>query len=235
MTTFVLVHGAWSGAHSYRRVRPLLARHGHEVFTPCLTGLGERAHLVSPQVGLATHVEDVVNAVVYEDLRGIVLVGHSYGGMVVTGAVEHLGERVRHLVYLDAFVPRDGESAWTLLGAPPAAAPAVAPGEWLLPPAPREYATAEETAWATPRRRPHPVRTFQEPVRLTRPLAEHACGLTYVKATADGRDVVGGNAFWDAAERAREDPRWGYHEIATNHMVQHNAPAELAEILLGLA
>jgi pimeloyl-ACP methyl ester carboxylesterase len=235
MTTYVLVHGAWSGAHSYRRVRPLLAARGHEVFTPCLTGLGERAHLVSPQVGLATHVEDVVNAVVYEDLRDIVLVGHSYGGAVVTGAAEHIGERVRHLVYLDAFVPRDGESVWGVLGLPPGEPPAVAPGEWLVPPAPREYATPEETAWATPRRRPHPVRTFRDPVRLSRPLAEHAFGLTYVKATDDGRDVVGGRAFWDAAEHARDDPRWSYREIPTNHMVQHNAPEALVEILLSLA
>ena len=110
MATYVLVHGAWSGAHGFRHVRKPLRSEGHEVFTPSLTGIGERAHLVSPQVGLTTHVTDVVNQVLYEDLDGIVLLGFSYGGMVVTGALAHIAPRVRHLVYLDAFVPDDGQS-----------------------------------------------------------------------------------------------------------------------------
>lgn len=235
MTTYVLVHGAWSGAHSFHKLRPLLAARGHDVFTPCLTGLGERAHLVHPLVDLSTHVRDVVNAILYEDLREIVLLGHSYGGAVITGAVDHVADRIRHLVFLDAFVPNDGDTAWSLLGFPPADRTAFPPGEWMVPPAPREYDTAEETAWANPRRRPHPVATLHEPVALTKPLVEHAFTLSYVKATADGRDVPGGAAFWAAAEHARADPRWRYHEIATNHMVQHNEPDALAEILLGLA
>ncbi|MGQ0576544.1 MAG: alpha/beta fold hydrolase [Pseudonocardia sp.] len=232
MTTYVLVHGMWSGGHSFRRVRPLLARHGHEVFTPTLTGLGERAHLVSPQVDLSTHVQDVVNVLRYEDLREVVLLGHSYGGAVITGCLDHVADRVRHLVYLDAFVPRDGEAVRPLLGPPRDVAATLPPGDWLLPPAPREFATPEETAFAVPRRRPHPVRTVLEPVRLSRPLAEHDVTLTYVKATADGRDAPGGAAFWAAADHARTDPRWHYHEIATNHMVQHNEPEALATLLL---
>src|ERR1043165_9348736 len=118
MAIFVLVHGAWGGAHGFRKVRPLLRAAGHDVFTPSLTGIGERVHLTSPQVGLSTHISDVVNHVLYEDLDDIVLLGFSYGGMVVTGALEHIGTRVRHLVYLDAFVPGDGDSIRTLLGAP---------------------------------------------------------------------------------------------------------------------
>src|SRR5262245_5245437 len=98
MTTFVLVHGAWSGAHGFRRVRPLLRAAGHDVFTPSLTGIGERVHLASPQVTLTTHVHDVVNTILYEDLTGITLVGFSYGGFVVTGAIEHVADRVSHLV-----------------------------------------------------------------------------------------------------------------------------------------
>ena len=113
MATFVLVHGAWSGAHGFRHVRRLLQQAGHEVFTPSLTGLGERAHLLSPQVNLTTHVRDVTNQVLYEDLSDIVLLGFSYGGFVVTGALEHIGSRISHLVYLDAFVPESGE---TVLG-----------------------------------------------------------------------------------------------------------------------
>jgi len=110
MTVFVLVHGAWSGAHGFRKVRGPLRAAGHEVFTPSLTGIGERAHLTSPQVCLTTHVTDVVNTIVYEDLRDIVLLGFSYGGFVVTGALEYIAERVRHLVYMDAFVPGDGDA-----------------------------------------------------------------------------------------------------------------------------
>src|SRR4249919_1213856 len=110
MATFVLVHGAWGGAHGFRHVRRLLRAGGHEVFTPSLTGIGERVHLASPLVNLSTHVRDVVNMILYEDLTEIVLLGYSYGGFVVTGALEHIAERVRHLVYLDAFVPDDGDS-----------------------------------------------------------------------------------------------------------------------------
>lgn len=110
MTTFVLVHGAWGGAHTWRSVRPLLRTAGHAVFTPALTGIGERVHLTGPQVGLSVHVDDVANQIFYEDLHDLVLLGFSYGGMVVTGALEHVGDRVRELVYLDAFVPDDGRS-----------------------------------------------------------------------------------------------------------------------------
>ena len=113
---FVLVHGAWGGAHGFRKVRGPLRAAGHEVFTPSLTGIGERVHLTSPQVCLTTHVTDVVNTVLYEDLHGIVLLGFSYGGFVITGALEHIGDRVRHLVYLDAFVPGDGDRAGATAG-----------------------------------------------------------------------------------------------------------------------
>ena len=116
MATYVLVHGAWGGAHGFRKVRGPLRAAGHEVFTPSLTGIGERAHLTSPQVCLTTHITDVVNLVRYEDLNGIVLLGYSYGGLVVTGALDHIGDRVRHLVYLDAFVPGDGDSLSAMTG-----------------------------------------------------------------------------------------------------------------------
>ncbi len=93
MATFVLVHGGWSGAHCWREVRRLLAAEGHEVFTPSLTGIGERVHLVSPQVDLTTHVHDVVNLMLFEDLGDVVLVGYSYGGAVVTAALAHISDR----------------------------------------------------------------------------------------------------------------------------------------------
>jgi pimeloyl-ACP methyl ester carboxylesterase len=233
MTAYVLVHGAWSGAHGFRHVRGPLHAAGHEVYTPSLTGTGERAHLASPQVGLGTHVTDVVNAVLYEDLTGIVLLGFSYGGCVITGALRHLAPRVAHLVYLDAFVPGHGDSVDTLTGAPSRGEPG--PGhDWLIPPLPREFDDPAEAAWATPRRTPQPAACFAEPVRLDRPLEDYPLSRTYIKATGEPRPAAGG-PFWDAADRARQSPAWRYREIATSHMIASNRPAELARLLLELA
>jgi pimeloyl-ACP methyl ester carboxylesterase len=192
MTVFVLVHGAWGGAHGFRKVRGPLRDAGHEVFTPSLTGIGERAHLTSPQVNLTTHVADVVNAVWYEDLSDIVLLGYSYGGAVVTGALEHIGDRVRHLVYLDAFVPGDGDSVAGLGGAGGGHGVPALGREWLVPALPREYDDPAEAAWAGPRRTPHPAGCFTEPVRLARPLEDYPFTRTYIKATGEPRPDDGG-------------------------------------------
>lgn len=113
MTSFVLVHGAWCGGWIWKHVASALRARGHDVLTPTLTGLGERAHLASPEVGLGTHVEDVVRVLEYDDLTDVVLVGHSYGGMVVTGVGDRVPERLAQLVYLDAFVPREGSRCTT--------------------------------------------------------------------------------------------------------------------------
>jgi pimeloyl-ACP methyl ester carboxylesterase len=230
MTAFVLVHGAWGGSWGFRKVRPLLHRAGHEAFTPSLTGIGEREHLASPEVTLSTHVEDVVRHVTCEDLHHIVLLGFSYGGMVVTGALDRLGDRVDHLVYLDAFVPDDGQSLADLVGGTP-------PGDpdrpWLVPPRPRELATPAETAWADERRSLQPLATFTEPVSLAVPLEDRPVSLTYVKATADPGEAPD-SGFHRAAARARDSDRWTLHEIETNHMIPLMEPEALAAILLGL-
>src|SRR4029450_13175141 len=115
MTTYLLVHGGWVGGWIWNRVAPILRKAGHDVFTPTLTGLGERAHLANPDIDLATHIQDVVSVLEFEDLKRVVLVGHSYGGMVITGVAERTAERLNHLVYLDAFVPRDGQSVADLV------------------------------------------------------------------------------------------------------------------------
>ena len=235
MTTFVLVHGAWSGAHGWRAVRRLLVAGGHEVFTPSLTGIGERVHLASPQVDLTTQVNDVVNQIVFEDLRDIVLVGYSYGGVVVTAAVKHVHDRIRELVYLDAFVPSDGESAFDALGASGGPTLIGLGDAWLVPPPDRDYDDPDEAAWQRPRRVAHPLRCFTEPVRLDQPLEQYGFGLTFIKAIREPRDSPGGNAFWDAGERAQASTRWRYHEIDTNHMVASNKPAELAQLLVEIA
>lgn len=233
MATYVLVHGGWSGAHGFRRVRAALQDRGHRVFTPSLTGVGERAHLTSPGVGLGTHVSDVVNHVLYEDLDGIVLLGFSYGGAVVTGTVDHLSARVRSLVYLDAFVPDDGQSVFALTGR---AAAAIRLGDpWLVPPPAREFDDPEEAAFMNARRTPHPVGCFREPVRLAHPLESFPFSRTYIRATADRPDAPGAAAFDAAAARARSSDLWRYREIATNHMVASNRPDELASLLHELA
>ncbi|WP_395703545.1 alpha/beta fold hydrolase [Aquabacterium sp.] len=235
MSTFVLVHGAWSGAHGFRHLRRGLQAAGHEVFTPSLTGLGERVHLLSPQVNLGTHVRDVVNQVLYEDLRDIVLVGFSYGGFVVTGTLAHIAERVRHLVYLDAFVPQDGQSVYSHLGAP--AQRAITIGEdWVTQPAPRAFDDAAEGEWVTLRRTPHPRACFTEPVYLPKPLEDYAFSRSYIKATVVAEGEPGAEAFWRAARHAQSLPdQWRYVEIAGNHMLASNRPAETVAALRAIA
>jgi pimeloyl-ACP methyl ester carboxylesterase len=230
MTTYVLVHGAWMGAHGFHKVRPLLWQEGHDVFTPGLTGIGERSHLTSPQVTLTTHIQDVVNTVLYEDLDDIVLLGFSYGGIVVSGALAHIGERVRHLVFLDAFIPDDGDTLMSLLWQGTPAQPTVG-ATWLVPPLPRPLEDPAEQAWSDARRSPQPIGTFTEPVHLAWPLEEQPFPRTYIKATADPNEASD-SAFWRAAERARTSPAWQYHEIATHHLVPLARPQELAAVLL---
>jgi pimeloyl-ACP methyl ester carboxylesterase len=234
MATFVLVHGAWSGAHGFRHVRRELQSAGHGVFTPSLTGIGERAHLTSPQVRLSTHIRDVVNLVLYEDLDAIVLVGFSYGGCVVTGSLEHIADRIRHLVFLDAFVPGDGDSLASLAGLP--AVGRIGIGEdWLLAPLPRTYDDEAEAEFMGARRVGHPAACFTEPVRLARPLEEFPFERTYIRAVADAPDAPSAAVFDAAAAHARQSAAWHAREIATGHMVASNRPRELAELLLECA
>lgn len=227
------MHGAWGGSYGFGKLRPRLWSAGHEVFTPSLTGIGERSHLASPMIGLDTHIMDVVNTVLYEDLHDIVLLGFSYGGMVVTGALEHIGDRVEHLVYLDAFVPDDGASVRSLLG--DAGQPSVSLGQaWSIPPLPRELPDPEATAWSNERRANQPVATFSDPVQLSKPLEQWGFSLTYVKATADPTEAPG-SGFWQAAQRAQASDVWSYHEVESTHLVAATHAPELAAILTGLA
>jgi len=234
MTTFVLVHGAWGGAHGFRTVRGPLRAAGHEVFTPSLTGIGERAHLASPQVNLTTQVTDVVNTILYEDLTDIVLLGYSYGGMVVTGALDHVADRVAHLVYLDAFKPADGQSLDDLAQAGYGKGAIGPGGEWLVPPLARAIHDIREQDWYTARRTAHPVGCFTEPVRLRQPLEEYPFTRTYVKATAEPRDPARQSPFWQAADYAKTNPAWRYREIDTDHMILANRPAEFVSLMLEL-
>jgi pimeloyl-ACP methyl ester carboxylesterase len=228
MSTYVLVHGAWSGAHSWHKVRPLLQQAGNEVFTPSLTGLGERAHLATPEVNLSTHIQDVCNAMYYEDLTDVVLVGHSYGGMVVTGVAERMPERIKHLVYLDAFLPADGQSLWSMTSAGPRSAD----GDWRVPPMARpDVEATSDGAWMTARRLAHPRGCFEESVRLSVPLETREFSLTYIVAT--GRPEPS-PVFDEAAARLRGNPRWQVREISGGHVMNWTNPEGLAQLLLEL-
>lgn len=233
MATMVLVHGAWGGSYGFRKLRPLLTAAGHEVFTPSMTGIGERSHLAGSHVTLSLHMQDVRNTIFYEDLDDIVLLGFSYGGMVATGLLDDIGDKVRHLVYLDALVPADGQSAADVIGSTGEALIA-ASIDGGVPPAPRELDTPEATAWSNARRVNQPVGTFTEPVSLSKPLEDWDMTRTFIKASADPGESDN-SAFWTAAHHADASPAWGYHEIATNHMVPMTRPEELASILLDVA
>ena len=234
MATFVLVHGAWGGAHGFRHVRRILQGERHEVSTPSLTGIGERVHLASPLVTLRTHVLDIVNHILYEDLRGIVLVGFSYGGFVITGALEHIADRVSHLVYLDAFVPRSGDTVSSHARGEPRMKVDLGE-EWLVSGPVREYDDPAEAAWMGARRTLHPKGCFTEPVYLAKPLEDYGFSRTYIKATAAPETDPGNAAFCKAARHAAKSPDWRYFEISTNHMVAINKPEETAKLLMEVA
>lgn len=232
MATYVLVHGAFGGAHEFRLVRRRLLAAGHDVFTPTLTGIGARSHLSSPQVSLETHIDDVTNLVLYWDLREIVLLGFSYGGMVVTGTLRKIAGRVAHLVYLDAMVPADGESLDSLVGR---TRPDGLGAPWLNEPIPRQPSKFDdpvEEAFNAPRRTPQPVRTLTGRVALDRPIDDYGFSRTFIKATGEQRTT---GPVWRTADYAKESPKWRYHEIATNHLIPSNRPDDLVELLLELA
>jgi pimeloyl-ACP methyl ester carboxylesterase len=174
MSTFLLVPGAWLGGWCWRYVASDLRAAGHKVIPATLTGLGERAHLLSRDIDLETHISDIVGLFEYRDLHNVVLVGHSYGGIVITGVAEWVPDRIQRLVYLDASVPRDGESNDDVIGPVMAAqlrASAVSEGEgWKVPPA--SYVIERLSGhplreWVAARVKPHPLRPFAEPVRLS--------------------------------------------------------------------
>jgi len=233
MANFVLVHGAWHGGWCWVRVADRLRRAGHRVDTPTLTGLGERAHLLNRDIDLDTHITDVIAAIEAEELRDVVLCGHSYGGSVITGVADRVAARLRALVYLDAFIPEDGQSMKDLVrpaaGARMAALAQEQGDGWWVPPrsaASFQVAAAADRDWVDRRCVRHPFATMTQPIRLTgggNPVA------TRVYIRAAGYDA---SPFGPFAERARNDPSWRYEEIDCGHDVMVDAPDELADALI---
>lgn len=233
MTTVVLVHGAWHGGWCWDRVAPLLRAAGHDVHTPTLTGLSERAHLLSPQVGLDTHVEDVVRLIDTLGLREVVLVGHSYAGQVVTGVADRRPEAIARRVYLDAFVGNDGEAARDLQ--PEAVAQHWAESAaqqgfgWLVPVRQLSVLGVSDRAdvdWLLPKLTPHPWKTYTDRLRLTG--AVDGVPAAFVECVSWMR------AFAGQADRARERG-WPVHELDAGHEAMVTAPRALADVLLELA
>jgi pimeloyl-ACP methyl ester carboxylesterase len=234
MSIYVLVHGAWHGGWCWQRVAPLLRAAGHDVYAPTLTGLGERVHLARPEIDLTTHIADVVNLIQYEDLTDIVLVGHSYGGMVITGAVDQLPDRIAHLVYLDAFVPQPGQSLFDMVGPElEGSVKALADKEgdgWRVPPIVPLFGLEDQADldWGLRKFSPQPLGTFTEAAVYATPLEERPSTRTYIRA----RVPPEGGAFGTIAERLRSNPAWRLREIDTGHDVMITRPAELTELLL---
>jgi pimeloyl-ACP methyl ester carboxylesterase len=205
------------------------------VFTPTYTGLGDRSHLANPAIGLDTHISDVAAVFNFEHLRDVVLMGHSYGGMVVTGVADRVPERIAKLVYLDAFVPRDGESVLDLHGPESAAQirerARVGGDGWAIPPSPlAPDVSPSDAEWLTPRRKPQPLRTFEEKIKLAgnRPDLPRS----YIYCTRKGP----GDVFARFAAEARLDgDGWRYFEIDSGHTPNVTAPAAVAAILAEIA
>ncbi|WP_395321744.1 alpha/beta fold hydrolase [Variovorax sp. UC74_104] len=231
---FVLVHGAWHGGWCWSRVAARLRAAGHAVHTPTLTGLGERRHLLSPQVNLDTHIADVVNLLECEELQNVVLVGHSYGGIVISGAADRARDRLRQLVFLDALLLDSGKSLFSDFpdavvqqrlktiretGAGVGAAPA-------LPPSAFGVKDPADAAWVQRRMTPQPVGTYLQPLQLRAPLG-NGLPKTYIECTTEPIATLE-----PTKARVRADAGWRTRTLATGHDAMVIAPGPLSDMLL---
>jgi pimeloyl-ACP methyl ester carboxylesterase len=231
--TFVLVHGAWHGGWCWQRVSARLRGAGHTVFTPTLTGLGERAHLLRAGIDLKTHFADVVNVMKWEQLTDVVLCGHSYGGMVISGVAEQTAPALRSIVFLDAFVPKNGEAVQDLTGPAvrEAAAAAVTRGDIIIPPRPAEAFGVNEAdrAWVDRLCVGQPISTFTDKIALTGAV-DRVARKSYIRAASYANP-----GFDRALAAAKSNPSWRTYEVPCGHDVMVDMPERLTEILLEVA
>ena len=217
----VSVHGAWAGGWQFKKVATLLEARGYRVYRPSLSGLGEHFNTTSPDIGLATHIDDIVNMILFEDLHDIILLGHSYGGMVITGVADRIPERISRLVYLDAFVPENGESVMTIRKAGALPIEKMAKNGFIIP------------SWVKPDKPfpkdvPHPLKTFTDPIVLTNPAAAKIPA-TYILTVEKGKKPEDDD-FFPSAERARARG-WPVLILEANHVPQWYLPEATADIL----
>lgn len=218
--TIVFVHGAWGGGWDYKIIESILTDKGHVVYRPTLTGLGERQHLNGPNVTLDTHIQDIVNVLEFEDLENIILIGHSYGGMVITGVAHRVPSKIKHLIYTDAMLPVDGESVLDLTG------------DRLIKHSKKDnnqYADWEVAPWWPDWGKdvPHPLNTLKQPIKLGNRDAEKIPATYILTKQANTRE----DDFSQFAKRAKRRG-WLYHELATGHNPHRTMPNELAELIL---
>jgi pimeloyl-ACP methyl ester carboxylesterase len=225
MATFVLVHGAWHGSWCWKRVRKLLQDQGHEVFTPTLTGVAERSHLLSRQVNLETHILDVANLIRWEELTEVVLCGHSYGGAVISGAADRVPDRIRSLVYLDAFVLENGE---TVVQHAPFGDDQVVDG-WKVLPIPAEYFAVnfKDREWVNRQCTIQPIECWRQPISLTGGI-EKIRNISYILAEGWASENAGFFRFYGKAKAKG----WRTVAIASGHDVMLDQPEELTRELL---
>lgn len=231
MSTYVLVHGAWHGSWCWKRVRKALQEQGHEVFTPALTGVADRHHLLSPQVDLETHITDVTNLILWEELSNVVLCGHSYGGCVITGVADRVPERIGALVYLDAYVLGNGESLLDNL--PPEMRDARLEkarkfGDgWKIPPTLAEAfnVNANDREWVDRQCTMQPLAAFQQRIQLTGGI-ERIKNAAYILATGWGP-----SQFVPFYEKAKKRG-WKTLALPCGHDVMLDMPEELTRELL---
>jgi pimeloyl-ACP methyl ester carboxylesterase len=226
--TFLVCHGAWGAGWAWKKMHPLMNAAGHRLVTPTYTGLGEREHLANPSIDLETHIQDILNVIKYEDLRDIVLIGHSYGGMVATGVADRARDRIAQLIYLDAFVPRDGQSLLDLNEpARQRMQDAARAGDgWRVPPLPTPPDTAPaDLEWLSARRVDMPIKCFETKLKL--PHGELSLPRSYIYATR----ISPADTFGQFAQRAKSEPGWNYHEIDASHSPAVTAPEMLMALL----
>lgn len=240
MSTYLLVHGAWHSGECWERVVPLLTSAGHRALAPSLTGHGDRAHLLGPEVGLDTHADDIVRLITEEDLTDVILVGHSYAGLVISSAANRIPDRIGHLVYLDAMVPEDGESAADVMPITQDLIDGALRSEsgWRVPPLPEMppptglfgITDPADAAWLRTTLSDQSVRCLQQPVRLDNP-AMNTIPRTHIHC------VVGEPEDWPRRPVPPTQPNgtpaqvW---ELATGHDCMITTPLELAALLLRL-
>ena len=224
--TYVIVHGAWGGGWDWKQVDSVLTASGNKVYRPTLTGLGERVHLLTPAVDLSTHITDIVNVIRFENLRDVVLVGHSYGGMVITGVADRIPDRIRRLVYIDAVVPKDGESLVDASRGTPI-------GRGLGPMLDSAKGGSITPGWVRPGTHPpsdvpHPAKTLTEPLRLRNPAGGLVPG-TYI-LTVDAGRAEAEDDFAPFAQRAKMRG-WTYYVLRADHTPERSAIPELTALL----
>ncbi len=237
----MLVHGAWHGGWCWRDVRSQLEAQGHRVFTPTLTGLAERSHLLSEEIDLNTHIKDITSLIDYYDLKDILLVGHSYGGMVITGVADAMKDRIGEIIYLDAALPDDGE---TMITQGPERSPAIieqtrealaalAPDGIAMAAFPPEFLGIAKDhpsyGWVAEKLTPHPLKTWLDPIVLKNG-GSTGIRRRYIHCTAP---VLPNSSFPYHAQQVQADPSWIYHALSTGHDAMVTVPDELVALMTG--